>query len=71
MMLHEVLRPKTNVNKLYMKRKNYSRALICIQNCTMSVRRTFVEYLMNSDEDLLQYASKDMDLNTIEVMSKE
>lgn len=68
---HWILQLKANINSLYMRTKNGSRMLININNRIMVERRTLSDYLINSGEDLLQYAGKDMNINADEMMQVE
>ena len=48
---------KSNVNRLYMKRKEGGRGLISIRDCVDAEIRNLNAYIANSDEELFQFAS--------------
>lgn len=52
----------------YKKRRSGDRGLISVDRCIMSKRRMLSEYLINSEEDLLQYAAKDTGVNANEMI---
>ena len=49
---HSALNPKSNVIRLYMKRKNGRRGLIRIEECVASEVRNLDEYIANSKEEI-------------------
>lgn len=55
MTLHRLLNPKANVSRLCVKRNDDNRGLISIDQYIRIEKRKLVEYLINSDEDLMQY----------------
>ena len=49
---HGALHPKSNVQRIYMKRKSGGRGLISVEECIANEMRSIHHYLVNSDEIL-------------------
>ena len=62
---------KSNVNRLYMKRKEGGRGLISIRDCVDAEIRNLNAYIANSDEELFQFASASLNLDPAAIEEKE
>jgi hypothetical protein len=62
------LHPKSNVVRVYMKRKNGGRGLIGVEDCVGGELRSVHHYLSNSHEELLKLVAKEegLDNNSLE-----
>ena len=61
--MYGAFHPKSNVNRLYMKREDGGRGLISLRDCVDSKIRNINEYIANSEEELFKYASTAMNLD--------
>ena len=59
---HRALHPKSNVIRLFMKRKHGVRGLISIEECVASEIRNLDEYIANSKEETLSFVAKEIPL---------
>ena len=64
--------PKSNVNRLYLKRKLGGRGLISIRDCVDGEVRNMHQYLSTnfSEEELLKFVSDSLSLDTLEIEDK-
>ena len=59
MALNRCLHPRSSVARLYMKRKEGERALICVEDCITTEMRGLYDYLKESKEDMLSGVLKE------------
>ena len=69
--IYKALHKKSNINRLYMKRKEGGRGLISIRSCVDNEIRSLNEYIANSDEELLMFAADTLDLNANNIETKD
>ena len=69
--IYGAFHPKSNINRLYMKRKSRGRGLISIRDCVDSEVRNLNEYIANSEEELLQFASITLGLDATVIEEKK
>ena len=65
------LHPKSNVQRVYMKRKSGGRGLISVEECVASELRCIHYYLVNSEEVLLKAVVKEHGIDEREIEGKE
>ena len=69
--MHGALHPKSNVDRLYMKKNVGGRGLLSVSECVKSERRMLNHYLVSSEENLLKNVAMEVGLVNGEVESKE
>ena len=62
--------PKSNVNRLYMKRKLGGRGLISVRDCVEGEVRNLHQYIANSEEELLKFVANSMQLDPTSIEEK-
>ena len=67
---HSALHPKSNVIRLYMKRKNGGRGLTGIEECVASEVRNLDEYIANSKEEILSFVANEVPLQPDDIEGK-
>ena len=67
---HSALHPKSNVIRLYMKRKNGGRGLTSIEECVASEVRNLDEYIANSKEEILSFVANEVPLQPDDIEGK-
>ena len=67
---HSALHPKSNVIRLYMKRKNGGRGLTSIEECVASEARNLDEYIANSKEESLSFVANEVPLQPDDIEGK-
>ena len=68
--IYGAFHPKSNVNRLYLKRKLGGRGLISIRDCVDGEVRNLHQYLSTSEEDLLKFVSDSLNLDPLAIEDK-
>ena len=68
--IYGAFHPKSNINRLYLKRKLGGRGLISVKECIESEVRNMRHYIANSEEELLQFVANSMQIDPASVEEK-
>ena len=68
--IYGAFHPKSNVNRLYLKRKLGGRGLISIRDCVDGEVRNLHQYLSTSEEELLKFVSDSLNLDPLAIEDK-
>ena len=68
--IYGAFHPKSNINRLYLKRKLGGRGLISLKECIESEVRNMQHYIANSEEELLQFVANSMQIDPASVEEK-
>ena len=71
MTMYGAFQPKSDVDRLYVKRKNGGRGLISVQDCVQSEENNLGLYVRDSDEELLKGLKAVGIINTENLLEKE
>ena len=69
--MYGAMHPKSDVDRLYMKRKRGGRALISVEHCVKGEENRLGFYLANSEELLIRGVCASGTIQTEETMEKE
>ena len=68
--IYGAFHPKSNVTRLYMKRKFGGRGLISVKDCIEGEIRNMYHYIANSDEELLKFVARSLEIDENSVEDK-
>ena len=69
MMMYGLLHPKSDVDRLYVKRKEGGRGLISVEQCIREEENSLGFYVANSEENLIRVVSAAETINTRETIT--
>lgn len=69
MTMYGALHPKSDVDRLYIKRKEGERGLMSVEHCVREEENSLGFYVVNSEEDLIRGVSAAETINTEDVLT--
>ena len=69
MTMYGALHPKSDVNRLYIKRKEGGRGLMSVEHCVREEENSLGFYVVNSEENLIRGVSAAKTINTEDILT--